>query len=928
MSEVWPSLVYSPDGGDLRAVIARMDFGYPTFSTVSLPDRIWGGVDLGKRVRSIQHGVAERQLRVAVSPAERVSSLLGGGVAYQESRRSLARLEGLWLCCEDHHRLLDAHVIEPLAHQASLVEQVLSQSNLRRVLIADEVGLGKTIEAGLIIQRLRERNSARVLYLTEARLVPNVIEELEKLGLRPRSWSSSLMEARLAGGDSDPFVVGSMHLAVANEARFELIASSGPWDVIVVDEAHHLSDYSPDGSDPRRRMRLVRRLLEDRLVPGGRVILMTATPHQGHLDRYKNLLKLLSGGGETEEDSSGRVVYRLKEDITDWDGQPLFPTRRVHEPSAVHVGDEYRSWLSRIHEVFGKGQLSRAAGWRLAQSLQWSASSPMAGVAYLARFALRRGLRPDEHPPLREAILALRPFRGGPVDEPWVSILGRLNQMARAGLDDDEGDEEDPDPLRDSADLPSLLLALEEGTRLISNDAFAAKLEHVFRRLERSDGGKLVVFAQPVETVWALRDRVEAELGAGSVSIIVGGQRDDERRDQIRRFWEKPGGSRVLVSSRSGGEGINLQVCNQLLHFDIPWNPMEMEQRVGRVHRYGSVEQVHVHTLVLENSREGRVLQRARAKLASIAMAVGWDQERQEQLFGRTMSLVPWEDLAVLMVGEDLGPLSQAEEVRLQTLIQEGFDQWKLHDASFRKTAVRLRSVDRGPLDDEDLEHFLLRQLGAEAAEGWRVQTLKETESGHTRSEYQDIDVLKLEDGTLGHVGPRRGVSFVPPPGEIRWPTRLGLNHPWVAQRIRSLCQGDLDRLPTGAAAVVIPSSEWGSIWSSSIAVASQALVFAVLSRSVDVPSGGEEVGTGVHVYGTADSCEWEYLRGPAASHLIRSLSQGEPSRRSVGERLRAALADEAVLLAGLRDSLFKETGFPTAVFPLCAAVVTIRQPA
>jgi len=673
-------------------------------------------------------------------------------------------------------------------------------------------------------------------------------------------------------------------------------------------------------------MRLVRSLLDNRLVPDGRLMLMTATPHQGHLDRYKNLLKLLAVGQEGTEESKGRVVYRLKEDITDWDDRPLFPTRRVHEPTAVNVGDAYRSWLVQIQIVFGEGDLSRAAGWRLAQGLQWAASSPMAGVAYLVRFALRSGLKADENPELHEAILALRPFRGGPPDEIFASILGRLSQMAPAGLDDQEDDNGDLDSLKDSADDPSLMLALKQGTHLIYEDAFAAKLDHVLDRLRNDQDGKLVVFAQPVETVWALRDRIEAELGDGSVSIIVGGQRDEERRDQIRRFWDKTAGSRVLVSSRSGGEGINLQVCNQLLHFDIPWNPMEMEQRVGRVHRYGSVEQVHVHTLVLEDSREERVLQRARAKLASIALTVGWDLDRQQQLFGRTMSLVPWTDLANLMVGEDLGPLSEEEEARLQSLVQEGFDQWKHHDENFRETAIRLQRVDRGPLRDADLEHYLSCQLGAESTNGWRVQVLQELEDGHTQSGYKACAVLELEDGQLGHVGPRNGVAFVAPPGETRRPIRLGLNHPWIAKRLRSTCQGERAKLPSGAAVVSVTRDAWMQDWAPLAGTASDVLIFVMLARTVDVQSEhGEELATKLYVYCSSDGTTWSAHEGNQASRLIRSLVHSEPSRRNIGDHFRLAQEAEGELLQKLRMSLNEGAEYPTAVFPICAAVLAMR---
>ncbi|MDF1662770.1 MAG: C-terminal helicase domain-containing protein, partial [Planctomycetota bacterium] len=130
----------------------------------------------------------------------------------------------------------------------------------------------------------------------------------------------------------------------------------------------------------------------------------------------------------------------------------------------------------------------------------------------------------------------------------------------------------------------------------------------------------------------------------------------------IDRFRQNPK-TRVLVSSRSGGEGINLQVAWRLIHFDVPWNPMELEQRVGRVHRYGSSCTVVVHTLVLEGSREERVLGRCRAKLGRIVKDI--DEKRWLELYARTMSLIPMDQLANLMMGENFGPWTADDDQRL-----------------------------------------------------------------------------------------------------------------------------------------------------------------------------------------------------------------------------------------------------------------------
>jgi SNF2 family DNA or RNA helicase len=213
-----------------------------------------------------------------------------------QSKRSLARLFAHYLICEDPQRRLDAREVITLSHQVSLVRHVLDHDHLRRVMIADEVGLGKTVEAGLLIQELFAINAGlRVLYLAPARLVNNVGKEFDRLGLNFRLWKAGEADARL----TDPRIVASIHRAVHGD-NFQKIVNTGPWDVIVVDECHHLSDWAAGGGDPVLKFRLVRDLIA-RQGPECRLLLMSGTPHQGHMHRFDNLLRLLRRESEPEK---------------------------------------------------------------------------------------------------------------------------------------------------------------------------------------------------------------------------------------------------------------------------------------------------------------------------------------------------------------------------------------------------------------------------------------------------------------------------------------------------------------------------------------------------------------------------------------------------------------------------------------------------
>lgn len=159
----------------------------------------------------------------------------------------------------------------------SVVRHVLDAPALKRVLIADEVGLGKTVEVGLLIQELLASNPRlRVLYLAPARLVRNVRRELARLQLPFRQWTANDRDARL----EDQLVVASIHKAV-HGANTEQVLNSGPWDIVIVDECHHLTDWEPGGGNPRDNYRLVRDLLA-KLDADGRVLFLSGTPHQGH----------------------------------------------------------------------------------------------------------------------------------------------------------------------------------------------------------------------------------------------------------------------------------------------------------------------------------------------------------------------------------------------------------------------------------------------------------------------------------------------------------------------------------------------------------------------------------------------------------------------------------------------------------------------
>ncbi len=150
-----------------------------------------------------------------------------------------------------------------------------------------------------------------------------------------------------------------------------------------------------------------------------------------------------------------------------------------------------------------------------------------------------------------------------------------------------------------------------------------------------------------------------------------------------------------LVSSRAGGEGLNLQIARRLVHVDVPWNPMEMEQRIGRVHRFKSRRTILVDTLVTRDSREAEVYEVARTKLEIISRSLV-SPDRSDAVFARVMALVPPDELLQVMGRGSLSPLTAEDRSDIERLVSAGYDRWFSFDDNYRSHQQRIRALEPG----------------------------------------------------------------------------------------------------------------------------------------------------------------------------------------------------------------------------------------
>lgn len=892
------------------------DWGLEAVDLAAPPRRFWADSETADA--PVEVGVEAGSVKTVPTPAELLSALPSGDNWQSHGRRSLARLQAYFLIAEDPQRRMDAREVDTLSHQVSLVRHILQNENLRRVLIADEVGLGKTIEAGLILREiLQQRPEARVLYLAPARLVSNVRTEFERLKLSFRQWSSQDGDARL----SDPKIIASIHRAVHGENFGRMIATT-PWDVIIVDECHHLSAWEEDGGKPSEAYRLVTELI-DRQGPEARVILMSGTPHQGHETRFENLLNLLRAPGEQKADLAGRVIYRTKDDIKDWDGNPVFPNRIVNEPLRIDLGDAHREWMRNIHDFYRPpydwrvGQARRrAAGWRCAQAMQWAASSPNAGLGYLTRQAIRAGWQ-STNPALREALSCLRPYRLGASNEDIDVLYRRITQeIAKQQRDEDVSDIEDyvPGDPRDSESQLGLELLITQGIDLVRNSG-DEKWQIIEKSLlDHSGGEKIVLFAQPIETVTALARFLERQSGVRP-SIIIGGQDDAKRGQEIEAF-KRLNGPQYLVSSRAGGEGINLQVARRLIHIDVPWNPMDLEQRVGRIHRFGSRETIIVDTVVVQDSREADAYRIAREKLKVITKTLV-EPSRFENVFGRVMGLLGQDELQDVLLNDPTTPFSAGDQTRLADLVQDGFWRWKRFHDKYGEQQNSIRGQDPGEATWSDAKRFLKDHAGAVVADGHKITKFRKQGDTVRRVE-EDADVLAL-DGKFYVCADYADSLVYDQDGRLT--PKLGLNLPPVCEALRK---------------VAFPTQSAGAGWLRWPAAVPKpqgvtSLPFGVIAAARitlkrDVNGHWSEVGASLRIYSIQGGDKAEIL-GAEKGDLIRTL---------LDSTIRKTADSESTVPTALQtaereiiQSLWKPTdqelpsGIRHAVLPIFAAVVT-----
>jgi superfamily II DNA or RNA helicase/DNA-binding XRE family transcriptional regulator len=551
--------------------------------------------------------------------------------------------------------------IDPLPHQRIAVyDHMLKQPRLR-YLLADDAGAGKTIMTGLYIREMLSRRLLkRILIVPPAGLVGNWQREfsvLFSLQFDIVSGSDARTNNPFTGPSSNRLIVsvdtlaGDRMFARLREKEVE------PYDLVVFDEAHKLS--CDRGNDFRVRKTDRYRLAEaiagvhtgDRAwqLPwhAHHLLLLTATPHMGKDYPYYALWRLLEPEVLTtveafdqfpSEHRKQYFIRRIKEEMVKLTGEPLYPRRiadtLAYELTQGEVSEQrlYDETTEYLQHVYNKAKLLNQSAACLAMGVfqRRLASSTYALLRSFERRIEKLGAVIDDVQAGRitmEQLLTLQ--RRITEDDDVLETKTADDEGMEDGREENEVAEDKLLQGVIAASLADLVAERQQVEQLrdLAQRIYEAGHESKFDKLRavitdpKYSGEKLIVFTEHRDTLDFLVRRLGGMGYTGQIAMIHGGMHYTERQEQVERF-RKPGsegGARFAICTDAAAEGINLQFCWIMINYDVPWNPARLEQRMGRIHRYGQKhDPVIILNLVAPSTREGRVLKTLLDKLEKI----------------------------------------------------------------------------------------------------------------------------------------------------------------------------------------------------------------------------------------------------------------------------------------------------------------------
>ena len=566
--------------------------------------------------------------------------------------------------------------IDPLPHQIDAVYGHVLRMPRVRFLLAHDPGAGKTIMAGLIIKEMKLRHLAKRVLI----VVPGHLKDQWRRELKDKFEESFVIADRgtvaALYGDSiwnrEDQIITSMDFAKRDEIRAALNAAQ--FDLIIVDEAHKMSaDKYSEQIDKTRRYRLGEVLSAN----SEHLLFLTATPHKGDNENFRLFLDLLEPGffattdmlaESLAKDENTLFLRQIKEDMKNFDGTPLFLPRYV-ETLTYSLSDPERD-LYREVTMYVKNQFNKALSSNKKRSIGFAMIVLQRRLAS-SSFALWRSLqrRRDRLSTLLDDFERSRQAAPTELDFEDAEDMEEEQRWERESVWEALSIAENRDELKKEIHTLDGLVRAAKNVIDGDHEVKITKLKDAMVELDKtarkkSVDSKMLIFTESRDTLEYLEKRVRS--WGYDVCTIHGGMKLEDRIEAEGIFKSR---SQVMIATEAAGEGINLQFCHLMINYDIPWNPNRLEQRMGRIHRYGQKYEVYVTNLVAKDTIEGHIFKRLFDKLREIKDKMGSD--RVYDIMGHVYY---GKDLAQMLVDAAVGAKTEEEVLReLEITVDEDY---------------------------------------------------------------------------------------------------------------------------------------------------------------------------------------------------------------------------------------------------------------
>ena len=600
--------------------------------------------------------------------------------------------------------------IEPYQVQAAY--EVLNSYD-QRYLIGDEVGLGKTIEAGIVTEELIARERAkRVLIVAPAPLTVQWQEEMrEKFDRNFVVYDRDTVRTHRQSHPSqnvwkqEDRIITSIDFAKQDDVLEALKNLDEGWDIAVFDEAHHLTARrGSDDSVERTQRYTVGEAVADN---SDALLLLTGTPHKGKSDQFYFLVSLLDPYRFSHESQitpdglDDLMIRRLKDDMYETDGTRMFPEKNIEalgvemSPAERKLYDDVTEYIREYYNL-AQQEDNTAAGFTMVIYQKRLVSS-----IYAIRKSLENRMRAIQND-----------ATAGDLPEEVQELLPQYSTEPETLTDAErERIETALETVTLQLNRTQIEQELERVKQLwqqaknIETDSKAQLLRNFVERILRKDPDeKILIFTEYTDTLEYLREQVFPDH---DIAQVYGDLDQARRRREMTKFEEE---ANLMLATDAAQEGLNLQFAHIMVNYDLPWNPIRIDQRMGRLHRYGQDRTVEIRNLFFKNTRESEILNLLVEKTNQIESDLGM----RSDVLGRVLEDVDLDESIMAAIAEsrptneivaDIEETVREHKNALQTVENEFLirDQFDLSDEDEEILDVIERSRS-GEVSEDDIE--------------------------------------------------------------------------------------------------------------------------------------------------------------------------------------------------------------------------------